>query len=216
MKEIKTQLTMNDYGETISNIGRHPGCNYFIIPKIYDLTTYAQLFKNFQEAFGEMKNRTIHIFAAFEWDKLKMIEFCTVKQFTNMDDDEDGCEELRHFHYIQWFLYYIQSQDFAKNNRITFHCNRFPKKMKHGLRNYLFIQSNNTLFLFKFKTKIKLDTDKNGLFWFRTQDSTLLFYSIKCKENDRIITHWRYTEFKDSKKRHAVVMNISRTNKEEE
>ena len=216
MKEIKTQLTMNDYGETISNIGRHPGCNYFIIPKIYDLTTYAQLFKNFQEAFGKMKNRTIHIFAAFEWDKLKMIEYCTVKQFTNMDDDEYGCEELRHFHYIQWFLYYIQSQDFAKNNRITFHCNRFPKKMKHGLRNYLFIQSNNTPFLFKFKTKIKLDTDKNGLFWFNTQDSTLLFYSIKCKENDRIITHWRYTEFKDSEKRHAVVMNISRTNKEEE
>lgn len=216
MKEIKTQLTMNDYGETISNIGRHPGCNYFIIPKIYDLTTYVQLFKNFQEAFGEMKNRTIHIFAAFEWDKLKMIEYCTVKQFTNMDDNEDGCEELRHFHYIQWFLYYIQSQDFAKNNRITFHCNRFPKKMKHGLRNYLFIQSNNTPFLFKFKTKIKLDTDKNGLFWFSTQDSTLLFYSTKRKENDRIITHWRYTEFKDSEKRHAVVMNISRTNKEEE
>lgn len=188
MKQIKCK--------GMGDIGRYNGFNYFIIPKIYNLATYAQLFKNFQDAFGEMKNQTIHVFAGFEWDKLKMIEYCTVKQFTNMDDDEEGCEELSHFHYIQWFLYYLQSQEFAKNNRIIFHCNGCYMKLKHGLSKYLFIQSNSTPLLFKYKTKIKLDTNEYDTFWFYYQKNIrVAFLAVKTVKDSDVITRWNIQIF---------------------
>ena len=48
--------------------------NYFIIPKIRNLDSYVKIFKDFHDAFGDFKNQTIHIFAAFNWKELKMIE----------------------------------------------------------------------------------------------------------------------------------------------
>lgn len=170
-------------------IGRYGGVNYFIIPKIYDVDSYAKIFKDFQEAFGEFKNQTIHIFTAFNWTELRMLEFCTVKQMTNMCDDEEGCEELRHFHYIQWFLYYLQSQDISKDNRIVFHCNRYPRRLKKGLSKYLFIPSSVS-HLFKGKTKIKLETNKYDSFWIQIHQRTVIIYRFTYKMNDTITQTW--------------------------
>ena len=186
MKEIKEQkklFTLNEY------IGRYGGFNYFIIPKIYNVDSYAKIFKDFQDAFGDFKNQTIHIFTAFDWKQLRMIDFCTVKQMTNMCDDEEGCEELRHFHYIQWFLYYLQSQDVSKNNRIIFHCNRHPLKLKRGLSNYLFIPSSVS-HLFKGKARIKLETNKNNSFWFSIHPRTIIIYRSTYEVNDSVEYTW--------------------------
>lgn len=170
-------------------IGRYGGVNYFIIPKIYDLDSYAKIFKDFQDAFGDFKNQTIHVFAAFNWSELRMLEFCTVKQMTNMCDDEEGCEELRHFHYIQWFLYYLQSQDISKDNRIVFHCNRYPSKLKKGLSNYLFIPSSVS-HLFKGKTKIRLVTNKYDSLWIAIHQRTVIIYRSTDQVGNNITHSW--------------------------
>lgn len=170
---------MEELKFSIENYGRYGGTNYFIIPKIYNMESYVQIFRDFQDAFGRFKNQTIHVFAAFEWKELKMLETCTVKQVTNMDDDEPESEELRHFHYIQWFLYYLQSQEISRYNKIIFHCNRYPLKLKKGLSKYLFIQSS-TPHLFKNKIKIRLVTDKYNSFWFRMSDHMRIFFISNC------------------------------------
>lgn len=186
MKEIKEQkkLFIPD-----GYIGKYGGTNYFIIPKICNLDSYVKIFKDFHDAFVDFKNQTIHIFAAFNWKELKMIEFCTVKQMTNMCDDEEGCEELRHFHYIQWFLYYLQSQDISKNNRIIFHCNKYPLKLKRGLSNYLFIPSSVS-YLFKDKAKIKLDTNKFNSFWFAVHSRTIIIHQSVYVVNGTVKHTW--------------------------